>query len=87
MSPGDAPAVPAAEVGLSPSGHGTPHRPQPPAQAREGGAGGGARRPLQLPQGHLALGAGLLSSLTFSRICGIYMSNLCDDRFLTSLMK
>lgn len=59
MSPGAAPADPVAEVGLSPSGHRTPHCPQPAAQACEGGAGGGARRPLQLPEGSIALGAGL----------------------------
>lgn len=62
MSPGAASAVPVAEVGLSPSGHRTPHCPQPPAQACEGGAGGWTRRPLQLPQGYIALGAGLFNA-------------------------
>lgn len=57
-SSGAASADPAAEAGLPPSGQGPPPCPQAPAQACEGGAGGGALH-LHLPQSRVELGAGL----------------------------
>lgn len=55
---GVAPVVPAGEAGLSSFGYGTPHSPQPAAEAIEGGAGGGAPRPLQLPESWVEKGRG-----------------------------